>query len=933
MTKVRRSIFLLLAGLLLLSAPLRAQGVRIDGCVRDARSGEAVAGALLRLDAEYLWALSDEEGRFRLQDVSPGRYRLEVSLLGYRTYVQPLSLRRGEVRSLEIFLEEESLALSEVVVTAESAKDQLNTVQTIGRTAIDHLQMNSIGGLSALLPGGKTQNPDLTTENSLSLRSGGLDAGNAAFGTAVEINGVRMGDNASFSGMAGIGTRSLSVDNIESVSVITGVPSAEYGDFGSGIVQVKTRKGRTPLNLVFSANPRTWETSVSKGFELGKGVLNLSAEWAKATSKLTSPYTSYTRRGFTADYTQSFSPQLRLEAGLSGNIGGMNSASDPDAFTDAYTEARDYLLTPHFKLMWMPNRSWITHLSIEGSVYYHDQRVHDHAYHSYASVQPAVHAEEEGYFLAQALPLTYYSDAIEDSRELDYAASLKYHWLRHFGSVKNILKAGLQWKADGNAGKGEWYEDPALAPNGYRPRPYTDYPYMHTLAAYAEENASLPIGSTTLHLMAGLRLEQAFVSGSEYEQLHMLSPRLNAKWQLSPAVAVRGGWGVSGKLPSFYILYPRPEYRDIRSVGFPYGESTAYIYYTQPYSMVYNPSLRWQKNENSEIGIDVDWRGFRMSVAAFYNLTRDPYQLGTVYEPFSYRVYSLPEGFVPSADTDYVLDAQSGALWFRADDGYYTEAPLVVEDRSFAASRRQENGADVRRSGVECTLDFPEIRSLGTTLRFDAAWNRVSYRSDIPVQFYQSGWSHPLLPNRSYPYVGIYRGGANVFDGRRTDNVDANLTAITHIPQAKLIVTLRVEAALLRNAQYTSSRAFTVSADGTRPTGGDIYAGDSYTAVCPDAYMDLDGNIHPWTADCADDPALSRLILRSGNIYTFAADGYDPWFSAHLSVTKEIGSHVSFSFFANNFTNARRPVRSRATGVSAIFTPNFYYGLTCRIKL
>ena len=64
-----------------------------------------------------------------------------------------------------------------------------------------------------------------------------------------------------------------------------------------------------------------------------------------------------------------------------------------------------------------------------------------------------------------------------------------------------------------------------------------------------------------------------------------------------------------------------------------------------------------------------------------------------------------------------------------------------------------------------------------------------------------------------------------------------------------------------------------------------------------------------------------------------AQDGYNPYFSANFSVTKEIGNHVSLSFFANNFTNARQYVTSRATGVSAIFTPNFYYGITCRIKL
>jgi hypothetical protein len=168
--------------------------------------------------------------------------------------------------------------------------------------------------------------------------------------------------------------------------------------------------------------------------------------------------------------------------------------------------------------------------------------------------------------------------------------------------------------------------------------------------------------------------------------------------------------------------------------------------------------------------------------------------------------------------------------------------------------------------------------------------------------------------------------------------VDANLTSITHIPQARLVVTCRLEAALLRRMQNLSeyngqTYAFTVSESSLAPTGGNIYDGNSYTAIMPIAYMDLDGNVHDFTKEDLGNPELSRLVIRSGNMYVFAKDGYDPYFSANLSITKEIGDHVSLSFFANNFTNSRRFVKSYATGVGAIFTPAFYYGLTCRIKL
>ena len=118
--------------------------------------------------------------------------------------------------------------------------------------------------------------------------------------------------------------------------------------------------------------------------------------------------------------------------------------------------------------------------------------------------------------MANKLPYTYFADQIIDSKELDYAASLKYEWNRRFKTVNSNLKAGVQWKATGNVGEGEYYKDPSLAPNGYRPRPYTTYPYMHNVSLYAEESLSFPVGNTMLRLMAGVRWEHLFIKGTEY---------------------------------------------------------------------------------------------------------------------------------------------------------------------------------------------------------------------------------------------------------------------------------------------------------------------------------------------------------------------------------------------------------------------------------
>lgn len=934
--------FLTIVFLLLTVLGAKAQSRAVSGRIIDAGSGDPVIGAVVRIGTDYLWASTDIEGEFTFDKVEPGKHELEASCLGYVSVLMEIDVNK-DIENLEIKLHESSLALDEVVVTAQKAKDGLGTTHSLGRDALNHLQMSNMTDVAALLPGGKTVNPDLTTENSFSIREGGSSSGNSAFGTAVEVDGVRLGNNASFGEMGGVDTRSVAVENIESIEVITGVPSAEYGDLGSGMVRINTRKGRTPTNVTFSVNPRTYQASVSKGIDLqeNNGVLNLSAEWARAIKKLVSPYESYTRTAITLGYSNTFAKGLRFEAGFTGNIGGMNTKDDPDAFTGEFKKERDNAFRGNTSLTWQLNKPGITNLKFDASVNFNDNLYHYHKYESFASNQPAVHAEQEGYFIADRLPLTYFSDQIIDSKELDLAASVKYNWHKRWDDVKSQLKAGVQWKANGNVGEGEYYQDPSLASNGYRPRPYTDYPFMHNLSVYAEEHLTLPVAGTKLEVTAGIRLENVFIQGSLYNKKATLSPRFNLKWQLAEGLAVRGGWGITEKLPSYYILYPKQEYRDIQTFGFPHGDQTSYIYYTQPYTVTYNPDLHWQRNSSSELGLEASFFGTKISLTGFYNITKGPYNFIDVYEPYSYNILQRPEGFSIPADPQIKVDSQTGMLYVRGgNEDYWTPMDIKVTDRTFAKSTKQNNGADVKRAGAELVIDFPEIKPVRTSFRLDASYTFTKYLNDQLAAYYQNGWSHTSLANRSYQYVGIYAnaaGGNSVANGKITHNLDANLTAITHIPQARLIITCRLEMSLLRRSRnlsmYNGSQyAFTVSEADKTPTGGDIYNGNSYTAIRPVSYMDLDGNVYPFTDAQAADPAFANLILKSANAYTFAQDGYGAYMSANLSITKEIGDHVSLSFFANNFTNSRPYVVSMATGVGAIFTPAFYYGLTCRLK-
>lgn len=912
----------------------------ISGKIVDSKSGEPVIGAAVNVEDTGIWAISDENGAFSLADIRPGSYSVLFSCLGYVDRSLSFVVRK-DIPSLTIKMDLNTLALKGVTVTAERDREGMNTSLKFGANALNHLQMSNVTDISSLLPGGKTVNPDLTSENAVSLRSGGLAAGNAAFGTALEVDGVRVGNNASFGTMTGSGTRNISTENVQSIEVITGVPSAEYGDLNSGMVRINTRKGLTPWNITFAVNPRTYQASASKGIDLNhRGVLNISAEWTRATKKLSSPYTSYTRRGFSASYSNTFKKVLKFEIGAIGNIGGMNTKNDPDAYVGTWSKLRDNVFRANTSLTWLLRKSWITNLKFDASVNYNDNRSQDHAYSSSASVLPSVHAEMQGYYLADRLPKSYFSDKVVDSKELDYAAALKYEWFKKSGKRISKLKAGIQWKANGNVGEGEYYKDHSLAVNGYRPRPYSQYPFMHNLALYAEEDYTFPIGKTSLQVSAGLRMENLFVKDTDYKNVSSLSPRFNAKWKISDNVSIRGGWGVSEKLPSFYILYPVQNYRDIQTFAFSHGDSSSYIYYTQPYKMLFNENLKWQKSYNAEFGIEAYFLHTSVSLVGFFNKTKDPYTYQNVYTPFSYNIMSIPSDYKVPDNPQLRVDDQTGQVYMRGtDEEFWTPMATKVTDKTFFESQMPGNGDDIYRTGAELIVDFPEIAPIRTKFRLDANYSYTHYIDNTLNWTYRTGWSHTSLPNRSYQYVGVYaNGGANgTSNGKEAHNVNANLTAITHIPEARIIITCRLEMSLLNRFRNLSSYlgqpyAYNVSADGYEAVGGDIYKSGSYTAIRPVKYMDENGVVHDFTDKEAADPAFANLIIKSGNAYTFAQDGYGAYFSANLSVTKEIGDHVSLSFFANNFTNSRKFVTSKATGVSAIFTPAFYYGLTCRLK-
>lgn len=395
---------------------------------------EPIGEAVVEIPRHGLWAITDKEGRFTVRGVPRGKTTFVLSCLGYATTLVDIEVIAG-MDALHLYLPEDNLALESVVVTAREAPDAMATSRTVGGNAIDHLQMVNASDISALLPGGKTVNPDLTTDNPFSLRDGGSTAGNATFGTAVEVDGVRLSTNASLGDMAGASTRNIASTNIEAVEVITGVPSAEYGDISSGIVRLRTRKGKTPYTLTFTTNPQTKQASFSKGFDLGEnnGVLNTNLEYARATKNPVSPYTSYSRTGLSLSYQNTFANTVRFNFGVAGNLGGQNTKNDPDAQNGEWQKVKDDALRINTSINWQPNRKGLTSLDFNASINYENKLDRQCTHPISGTTMPAVHAMTAGYHIADILPSDYFAVRNIDSRELDYAAGLKATWLHSWG--------------------------------------------------------------------------------------------------------------------------------------------------------------------------------------------------------------------------------------------------------------------------------------------------------------------------------------------------------------------------------------------------------------------------------------------------------------------------------------------------------------------
>ncbi|RYE37212.1 MAG: hypothetical protein EOP48_29010 [Sphingobacteriales bacterium] len=214
---------------------------------------------ILLLGKQNYSVTTNERGEYIIKSIVSGKYTVILSSVNFKKKTQEVTISSDMV--LNIKLAPQQHLLQEVYVTAFQTKGKPST-SVIDRKAMDLLQPSSFTDLLELLPGGRTYTPNLTQMNQIRLREpsnapSGYNTG--SLGTAFYIDGAPINTTANMQKTSdytttdpngsrnavnkGVDMRSIPTDQIEKVEIVRGIPSVEFGDLTSGLVNIERRKG------------------------------------------------------------------------------------------------------------------------------------------------------------------------------------------------------------------------------------------------------------------------------------------------------------------------------------------------------------------------------------------------------------------------------------------------------------------------------------------------------------------------------------------------------------------------------------------------------------------------------------------------------------------------------------------------------------------
>lgn len=894
--------------MLLFSASSFAAGAdcRLTVVVTDADDSEPLAGVGISFNTSSntsVRRITDSGGRTSVI-LPAGRYVIVAEYAGYADMRQEIRLASDSVIAMKIH--PDGRRLGEVVVTAREATT-LSTSSRIDRDAMTHLQPTSFSDLLELLPGGVSKSPDMTRTNSIALReTGNIGASGAvsdspdyaisSLGTGFVVDGAPISTDAGLSAVPGAATgdaagkrstvnrgvdmRTIPTDNIESVEIVRGIPSAEYGNMTSGMVNIRRMRRVTPWTARFKADGFSRLLSFGKGFALGgdgRNTINADATYLDSKADPRNDLENYKRlTGSVRTHLCWTSPTLATVWNVAADYTGSfdNEKTDPDLtqrkIDDYRSSYNRYALSSDLTFSF-PAIRWLESVGLTASASLVNDRLTRCRQVSANGTPLAPTSMEEGVHDGTYLMGTYLAEFISEGRPLDLFIKFRGVGSAACGRWLNNYKAGFEWTLSKNFGRGQIYDLTKPLSGGWttRPRTYNSIPALNVMSAFIEDHLTLMAGDHKLEAQAGARLimlptldRRYYLSGRPY-----IDPRLNLLWTSAPIdlhslplrLCFGGGYGLTTRMPTVDYLFPQVHYADFVQLGYfdvsnpqEYSRVSLRTYIADPT----NYGLRAARNRKWELRFGVEWGRNRLNIAYFRESMRSGYRYSPVYARYEYRRYDT-SAIDPSAlDGPPSLD---GLPWSDAAilDGY----------------NRVTNGTRIDKDGVELQLSTARWKPLCTALTLTGAWFHSRY-SNSQMIYYPVAAVVGQTPV-SDRYVGIY----DTDDGRINQQLSSSLMFDTQLPRWGLIFTTTLQC-----VWYVKSRRM-------RENG------------VPSAYISADdGKIHQWSAADSSDPMLQHLV-RHFSDKLFATQTTPVALYLNLKATKQIGRWLRLSAFVNRIVD------------------------------
>lgn len=269
--KLNKTIITLLL-LVIISATGFAQGTgKISGTVTDKKTGETLIGVTVKIANTVKGSSTDVEGRYVITGLTPGKYIVQASYVGYSTKnITEIEVKANASAAINIIMEESnSQNLNEVVITSKASQESINTLY-----ANQKASLSISSGISAELI---RRSPDRNTSEVLKRVSGASIQDNKFIivrGLSDRYNSAML-NNAVLPNTE-VDKKAFSFDilpsNLIDAIVVNKTASADIpGDFSGGVVQVTTKDFPDNAFLNFSLGTSYNTQSTFKDFQKATG--------------------------------------------------------------------------------------------------------------------------------------------------------------------------------------------------------------------------------------------------------------------------------------------------------------------------------------------------------------------------------------------------------------------------------------------------------------------------------------------------------------------------------------------------------------------------------------------------------------------------------------------------------------------------------------